>query len=88
MNVVRLALGSLKTPGGSRSGDVFYGSGWTASNITALIAVPDLNGDRVPDFWARHASGGGIWVYYATTTGTGSAMIVMGDDVSSVKALG
>ncbi|MGC4814282.1 DNRLRE domain-containing protein [Micromonospora sp. DT228] len=82
-----VALDSLKTPGGSRSGDIVYALGWTDTAITALIGIPDINGDRVPDFWARYGSGG-MWTYRANTINAGMPFIVLGDGVNADKTFG
>ncbi|WP_041842264.1 DNRLRE domain-containing protein [Actinoplanes friuliensis] len=81
-------LDSLKTAAASRSGDVQYGTGWSASGIYAVIGVPDVNGDRVPDMWAVTGSDGTTRVYHATTTWGGSQKTVLSVDWRTIKAFG
>ncbi|MFG3688819.1 hypothetical protein [Micromonospora sp. NPDC047740] len=82
-------LNSIKLGANSRSGDVNYGNSWTDTNITAVIGIPDVNGDRVPDLWARFGSDGQVRVYYPSTTNTnGPVKIVLASDWSSVKTFG
>jgi hypothetical protein len=79
-------LDSLKSAAASRSGDVQYGSGWSASGIYAVIGIPDVNGDRVPDMWAVAGADGTTRIYHATTTYGGSQKTVLSVDWRSIKA--
>ncbi|MER7167043.1 FG-GAP-like repeat-containing protein [Micromonospora sp. NPDC000207] len=82
-------LNSLKQAAASRDGDVSYGTGWSEANINALIAIPDVNGDGVPDFWARFASDGQIRLYYPSRTNTGTPVkVVLGADWNGMKSFG
>lgn len=81
-------LNSLKTAGASREGDVQYGTGWTETQMTAVIGIPDVNGDRVPDLWARSGTDGKIRIYHPSTTSTNAPVETLSSDWSSVKAFG
>jgi hypothetical protein len=84
-----VSLDSLKTAAASRSGDVTYGNSWTATNISAVIGIPDVNADRVPDLWARDGTTGQIWVYHPSTTNTNARKTaVISDNWGSVKTFG
>ncbi|WP_422770764.1 DNRLRE domain-containing protein [Plantactinospora sp. WMMC1484] len=82
-------LNSLKTAAASRQGDVQYGNSWTEANVSMVIGIPDVNGDRVPDLWTRSGADGRINVYHASTTDTGGPVkVVLEGDWSSVRAFG
>ncbi|MEV5212028.1 DNRLRE domain-containing protein [Micromonospora sp. NPDC053740] len=82
-------LDSLKSAAGSRSGDVSYGTGWSEANISAMISIPDVSGDRVPDFWTRSGTDGMMRIYHPSTTSTGGQVkVVLGDDWRGVKSFG
>ncbi|TDC41446.1 DNRLRE domain-containing protein [Micromonospora sp. KC213] len=82
-------LNSLKQAANSRQGDVSYGTGWSEAAITALVGIPDVNGDRVPDFWARFASDGKLRVYHPSGTNTGQPVkIVVEQDWALVRSFG
>jgi len=82
-------LDSLKTAANSRDGDVQYGTNWTEANISAVIGIPDVNGDRVPDLWARLASTGQIRLYHPSTTDTNAPVkVVIEEDWGGVKTFG
>lgn len=82
-------LESLKLAVNSREGDVRYGTNWSASNITGLVGIPDVNGDQVPDLWARASADGQIRVYHASTTNTGGPVkVVLSNNLSGIKAFG
>ncbi|KAB1938169.1 VCBS repeat-containing protein [Micromonospora sp. ALFpr18c] len=82
-------LDSLKSAAASRSGDVSYGTGWSEANISAMISIPDVNGDRVPDFWTRSGTDGMMRIYHPSTTNTGGPVkVVLGDDWRGVKSFG
>ncbi|MFC7529148.1 FG-GAP repeat domain-containing protein, partial [Actinoplanes sp. GCM10030250] len=77
-------LDSLKTAAASGKGkDNEYGSGWTT--IKAVIGVPDVTGDRIPDMWAVVAATGETRVYTATATYGGSQKVVISTDWRTVK---
>ncbi|RSM58273.1 hypothetical protein DMB66_30205 [Actinoplanes sp. ATCC 53533] len=79
-------LDSLKTAAASRSGDVQFGTGWSATGVLAVIGVPDTNGDRVPDMWAVAGSDGSTRIYHSTTTFGGPATVVLTTDLRTIKA--
>ncbi|SCF30129.1 DNRLRE domain-containing protein [Micromonospora chokoriensis] len=82
-------LDSLKSAAGSRSGDVSYGTGWSEANISAMISIPDVSGDRVPDFWTRSGTDGMMRIYHPSKTDTGGPVkVVLGDDWRGVKSFG
>lgn len=82
-------LDSLKTAAGSRSGDVSYGTSWTETNISAVVGIPDVNGDRVPDMWVRWAVDGQLRVYHPSTTNTNPAVqVVLPENLAGVRAFG
>lgn len=82
-------LNSLKTAAASRNGDVSYGTSWTETNVSAVIGIPDVNGDGVPDIWARFGTDGQIRIYHPSTTNTNAPVkVVIGEDWRSFKAFG
>ncbi|WP_327373252.1 DNRLRE domain-containing protein [Streptomyces sp. NBC_01216] len=82
-------LDSLKLAANSLGGDVSYGTGWDAGTISAAIGIPDVNGDQIPDIWARNASNGHITVYYPSTTQTnGPAKTVLSVDWNTIRSFG
>ncbi|MEU4675950.1 DNRLRE domain-containing protein [Micromonospora sp. NPDC023737] len=84
-----VSLDSLKTAAASRSGDVSYGNSWTEANVSALIGIPDVSGDRVPDLWARSGTDGQMRIYHPSTTNTNAPVkVVLGDDWRIMKSFG
>ncbi|MEU3455088.1 hypothetical protein ABZ671_16025 [Micromonospora sp. NPDC006766] len=82
-------LDSLKTAANSRDGDVSYGTGWSEANISALVAIPDVNGDRVPDLWARSGTDGQMRIYYPSKTNVGNPVrVVLGEDLRTHRSFG
>ncbi|WP_282694447.1 hypothetical protein [Streptomyces sp. CC208A] len=82
-------LTSLMTSANSRQGDVQYGSGWTQTSVSAVVGIPDVNGDGIPDMWARWGSDGYIRVYYPSDVNTKpAAKTVLSVDWRNVKAFG
>ncbi|WP_018253669.1 DNRLRE domain-containing protein [Salinispora mooreana] len=82
-------LDSIKLAANSQNGDVRYGISWTEANVNAVIGIPDVNGDSVPDLWARFGEDGMMRIYHASTTNTHAPVkIVLGDNWNSVKAFG
>lgn len=82
-------LESLKLAANSREGDVQYGSSWTEAAITAVVAIPDVNGDQIPDLWARFGADGQTRLYYPSTTNTNAFVkIVQSSDWSDYKIYG
>ncbi|HEX5595048.1 MAG TPA: DNRLRE domain-containing protein [Micromonosporaceae bacterium] len=82
-------LESLKLAVNSRSGDVRVGTGWTAAAITAVVSIPDVNGDGVPDLWTRSGTNGQIRLHYPSPTNIDAAVkVVLSPDYSAFKAFG
>ncbi|MFE6765510.1 FG-GAP-like repeat-containing protein [Streptomyces sp. NPDC057689] len=83
-------LKSLETAAASREGkDTSYGTGWTGAKIDTVIGIPDVNGDRIPDIWARFTADGTVKVYHPSATNTNpAAKTVISTDWSAVKAFG
>ncbi|MFI8960839.1 DNRLRE domain-containing protein [Streptomyces sp. NPDC053493] len=83
-------LNSLKLAANSREGvDTSYGTNWTTTNITAVIGIPDVNGDKIPDMWVRYGADGTIKLYYPSTTNTGAAVkTVLSSNWSTIKSFG
>ncbi|NMO56349.1 VCBS repeat-containing protein [Actinoplanes sp. TBRC 11911] len=81
-----VSLDSLKTAAASRQGtDTSYGTSWTPAHVTAIIAIPDVNNDRIPDMWARFEDGQ-TRVYYPSATNTNPFVkIVLTVNWSTVK---
>ncbi|MGW0468781.1 hypothetical protein ACWDX6_26515, partial [Streptomyces sp. NPDC003027] len=81
-------LDSLKLAANSLNGDVEYGTSWTEANVSTAIGIPDVNGDKIPDIWARSGVDGQMRVYYPSTTNTNApAKNVLSVDWRSVKSL-
>ncbi|MFI5620299.1 DNRLRE domain-containing protein [Streptomyces sp. NPDC051567] len=80
---------SIATAGASRDkADVNYGAGWTKASIPLVISTPDVNGDRIPDLWAK-GSNGYTWIYHPGAKDTGVAVqAVLGTEWSGIKAFG
>ncbi|MFI1979499.1 FG-GAP-like repeat-containing protein [Streptomyces wedmorensis] len=88
-----VSLASLMTSAASRQGDVSYGTGWTQTNVSAVIGIPDVSraldvdSDGVPDLWTRDGATGNMKLYYPTTANTRAALkTVLSIDWRSVKA--
>ena len=83
-------INSLMVAANSRGGvDVSYGTNWTEANISAIVGIPDVNGDRIPDLWVRYASDGTMKVYYPSTTNTNAAVkTVLSVNWSGIKSFG
>ncbi|MFI5862382.1 hypothetical protein [Streptomyces sp. NPDC051546] len=83
-------INSLKVAANSREGvDTAYGTSWTTTNISAIVAIPDVNGDRIPDLWVRYADTGNIKLYYPSTTNTNAAVkTVLAVDWRGIKSFG
>ncbi|MFD0355357.1 hypothetical protein ACFVHW_16725 [Streptomyces sp. NPDC127110] len=68
--------------------DVVYGAGWIPANIPLAVSTPHVNGDRIPDIWAK-GSNGYIWVSHPSSKGSGGAVqAVLGKECSGIKAFG
>ncbi|THA72952.1 VCBS repeat-containing protein [Streptomyces sp. A0958] len=83
-------LNSLRTAADSREGkDTSYGTGWTGAKIDTVIGIPDINGDRVPDIWARFTADGSVKVYHPSTTNTNpAAKTVISGGWGTIRAFG
>ncbi|WP_330240278.1 hypothetical protein [Streptomyces sp. NBC_00525] len=83
-------LNSLKTGAASREGkDTSYGTGWTGAKIDIVMGIPDVNGDRVPDLWARFTADGSVKVYHPSATNTNpAAKTVIYGGWENIKAFG
>ncbi|MYU34818.1 DNRLRE domain-containing protein [Streptomyces sp. SID8358] len=83
-------LNSLKTAAASREAkDTAYGTSWTSANVDSAIGIPDVNGDRIPDIWARFVVDGSVKVYHPSTTNTNPpAKTVISSGWGDVKAFG
>jgi hypothetical protein len=83
-------LNSIKVAANSREGvDTSYGTNWTTANISAVIGIPDVNGDRIPDLWVRFAADGHISVYHPSTTNTnGPVKTVLSVNWNGIKSFG
>ncbi|MFD1659319.1 DNRLRE domain-containing protein [Streptomyces caeni] len=82
-------LESLKLAANSLNGDVSYGTGWTDTNVSTALGIPDVNQDGVPDIWARFGSDGQMRIYYPSRTNTNPPVkVVLSLDWRTVRALG
>ncbi|MBG0853379.1 VCBS repeat-containing protein [Streptomyces spinoverrucosus] len=82
-------LTSLKLASNSLNGDVSYGTNWTEANVSTALGIPDVNGDNIPDIWARSGSDGQIRIYHPSRTNTNAPVkVVMTSDWSVVKSFG
>ncbi|XEC27503.1 VCBS repeat-containing protein [Streptomyces fradiae] len=82
-------LNSLMLAANSLNGDVAYGTSWTEANVSTAIGIPDVNGDGVPDIWARFASDGHISLYYPSTTNTNAPVkTVLSSNWNGIKSFG
>ncbi|MCG7524187.1 FG-GAP-like repeat-containing protein [Streptomyces sp. OfavH-34-F] len=83
-------LNSLKTAAASREGkDTSYGTGWTGAKIDIAMGIPDVNGDRIPDIWARFTADGSVKVYHPSATNTNpAAKTVIYGGWENVRAFG
>ncbi|MFI5620287.1 DNRLRE domain-containing protein [Streptomyces sp. NPDC051567] len=82
-------LNSLTTAANSRDGDVAYGTSWSEANISAVVGIPDVNNDKIPDLWVRYRSDGQMRVYHPSTTNTGAAKkLVLSVNWTGIKSFG
>ncbi|MFE0773815.1 hypothetical protein [Streptomyces sp. NPDC058861] len=86
---------SLMTSAASRQGDVQYGTGWTQTNVSAVIGVPDMSrglvaeSANIPDLWTRDGATGNIRLYYPFKANTNAAVkTVLAVDWKGVRAFG
>lgn len=63
-------LNSLMLANNAVNGDEPFGTSWTEANVDAAIGIPDINGDGIPDIWARFKSDGHVSIYHPSTTNT------------------
>ncbi|MFF0964760.1 DNRLRE domain-containing protein [Streptomyces sp. NPDC003703] len=83
-------LTSLKLAANSLTGkDEPYGTDWTEAKVPTAIGIPDVNGDGIPDIWARFSSDGATRIYHPSRTNTNPAVrIVLSVNWNTVKAFG
>ncbi|MEU1542051.1 FG-GAP-like repeat-containing protein [Actinacidiphila glaucinigra] len=67
--------------------DTNYATGWSPTAITWAAGTPDVNGDHIPDIWARNADGT-VDFYKGTKTSAGTPVNVISTDWNDKKALG
>lgn len=79
-------LNSLKLSANSRDGDTVYATAWTPATVSAVIAVPDTNGDRIPDLWTRSGTDGTMRIHYGTKTAAGAPKTVISGSWAGQKA--
>ncbi|MFI5843476.1 DNRLRE domain-containing protein [Catenuloplanes sp. NPDC051500] len=53
------------------SSDVTVGTGFTTAAASAIIGIPDTNGDKIPDLWVRNGSTGYLQLYHPSSTAIG-----------------
>lgn len=81
-------LNSLTLAANSLNGDVEYGTAWTEANVSTAIGIPDVNGDSIPDIWARSGVDGQMRVYYPSQTNTNApAKNVLTVDWRSMRSM-
>ncbi|MEV7280369.1 DNRLRE domain-containing protein [Streptomyces sp. NPDC093111] len=81
-------INSLMLSASSLNGDQTYGTNWTEAHVTAIVGIPDVNGDRIPDLWARFEDGQ-MRVYYPSSTNTnGAVKVVLSVDWNAIKSFG
>ncbi|NUP21287.1 MAG: VCBS repeat-containing protein [Streptomyces sp.] len=61
------------------------GTGWNQYDV--LTAPGDISGDKRPDFLARNASTGAVYLYKGTSTGTFGARVKLYDDWRTYKKI-
>ncbi|ELP68994.1 DNRLRE domain-containing protein [Streptomyces turgidiscabies] len=82
-------LNSLMLGSNAVNGDESFGTTWTEANVNAAIGIPDINGDGIPDIWARFASDGHMSVYHpATNWANGPVKTVIGSGWNEKLAFG
>ncbi|GGM36464.1 hypothetical protein GCM10011608_21380 [Micromonospora sonchi] len=82
-------LDSLKVAANSRDGDVRIGTGWTEAKYNAIIGIPDVNGDGIPDLWTRSGTDGKIRLHLPSLTNIdASVTVVLSPDYTSFRAFG
>ncbi|WP_030419784.1 hypothetical protein VM636_20865 [Streptomyces sp. SCSIO 75703] len=66
-----------------------YGTNWKESVISTALGIPDVNGDGIPDIWARYAADGQMRIYQPSRTEAKAPVkIVLTVDWRSVRAMG
>ncbi len=82
-------LDSLKQAVNSRDGDVRIGTGWTEAAYNAVIGIPDVSGDGIPDLWTRSGTDGKIRLHRPSLTNIdASVQVVLSPDYTSFRAFG
>ncbi|WP_406172751.1 FG-GAP-like repeat-containing protein [Streptomyces sp. NBC_00996] len=81
-------LASLGHAADSLTGtDTEYATGWSKTAYTLVSGTPDVNGDGIPDIWARKADGSVVF-FACTKTGVGTPITVISGGWESKKAFG
>lgn len=82
-------LNSLMLAANAVNGDKAFGASWTEAKVNAATGIPDINGDLIPDIWARIASDGHLPAYHPSTTNTNAPVkTVIGLGWNDTLALG
>ncbi|WP_433531969.1 DNRLRE domain-containing protein [Micromonospora sp. CA-263727] len=82
-------LDSLKQAINSRDGDVRIGTGWTEAAYNAVIGIPDVSGDGIPDLWTRSGTDGRIRLHRPSLTNIdASVQVVLSPDYTTFRAFG
>ncbi|MGW0469243.1 hypothetical protein ACWDX6_28905, partial [Streptomyces sp. NPDC003027] len=83
-------INSLMVAANSREAvDTQYGANWTEAHISAIVGIPDVNGDRIPDMWVRFKDDGQMRIYHPSTTDTrGAVKVVISADWAGIKSFG
>ncbi|GIJ20141.1 hypothetical protein [Micromonospora lutea] len=84
-----VSLDSLKQAANSRDGDVRIGTGWTEAAYNAVIGIPDVSGDGIPDLWTRSGTDGMIRLHRPSLTNIdASVQVVLSPDYTPFRAFG
>ncbi|WP_431728995.1 FG-GAP repeat domain-containing protein [Verrucosispora sp. TAA-831] len=82
-------LDSLKQAANSRDGDVQIGTGWTETTYNAVVGIPDVSGDGIPDLWVRAGVDGKIQLHRPSLTNIdASVQIVLSMNYHLLRAFG
>lgn len=81
-------LASLSSAAGSSTGvDTQYAAGWDTATYTLITGTADVNGDGIPDIWARKADGSVVF-FPCTKTGVGTPVTVISSGWETKKSFG
>nr|WP_205808701.1 DNRLRE domain-containing protein [Micromonospora sp. HNM0581] len=84
-----VTLESLKLAVNSRDGDVRIGTGWTEAAYDAVVGIPDVSADGIPDLWTRSGTDGSIRLHRPSLTDIdASAQVVLSSNYTSIRAFG